>query len=118
MHKILFIGTWLALAAAAFSQPKIVYSNSLPAGLRSVNKGGDVECIFENKSKDFIHISWINGEGNIATGNEYLAPGNKGQQGKTKTGYVHVIRTLDAKIIGYFTFDKPGKVEVTIDPPK
>ena len=106
------------LGSIAFGQPQIVYTNSLPSGLKSVNKGGDVECIFINKSKDYVHVSWINDKGDFCAGNEYLAPGNKGQQGKTKTGYVHVLRTLDSKILGYFTFEKPGKVEVVIEPPK
>jgi len=57
-------------------------------------------------------------KGDFLSGNEYLAPGNKGHQGKTSTGYVHVLRTLDSKILGYFTFQKPGKVEVVIKPPK
>jgi len=118
MNKNITIFIWFSLVSLTYAQPQIIYTNALPAGLKSVNKGGDVQCIFENKSEDYIHISWINGEGNIGTGKEYLAPGNKGQQGKTKTGYVHVIMTLDAKILGYFTFERPGKVEVTIDPPK
>ena len=119
--KYLFIFSFASafiLGSIAFSQPQIVYTNALPVGLKSVNKGGEVECIFENKSKEYINVSWINDRGDFLSGNEYLAPGNKGHQGKTSTGYVHVLRTLDSKILGYFTFQKPGKVEVVIKPPK
>ena len=119
--KYLFIVSFASAfiwGSIAFGQPQIVYTNALPIGLKSVNKGGEVECIFENKSKEYINVSWINDRGDFLSGNEYLAPGNKGHQGKTSTGCVHVLRTLDSKILGYFTFEKPGKVEVVIKPPK
>ena len=119
--KYLFIVSFTSVfiwGSIAFGQAQIVYTNALPSGLKSVNKGGGVECIFENKSKEYINVSWINYKGDFCSGNEYLAPGNKGQQGKTGTGCVHVFRTLDSKILGYFTFEKPGKVEVVIKPPK
>jgi hypothetical protein len=127
MNKILLVSTWLALTATAFSQPKIVYTDKLPSGLKSVKKEGEVEVVFKNNSQEFITVAWVRSNGDILigtsqiaenrTGIQYVAPGNKGVSGKSSVGYAHVIMAATGKILGYFVFENAGKFEVGIEPP-
>lgn len=128
MNKILFVSTWLALTTVAFSQPKIVYTDKLPSGLKSVKKEGEVEVVFKNNSQEFITVAWVDSNGDILfgtteiaenrTGLQYIAPGNSGVSGKSAVGYAHVIMTVTGKVLGYFTFEQAGKYEVVIEPKK
>jgi hypothetical protein len=127
MNKILLVFIWLTLTAAAFSQPKIVYTDKLPSGLKSVKKEGEVEVVFKNNSQEYITVAWVRSNGDILVGNtqiaenrtgiQYIAPGNKGVSGKSSVGYAHVIMTATGKILGYFVFESAGKYEVGIEPP-
>ena len=119
MNKLILLSAWLALTAVGFSQTKIVYTDKLPSGLKSVDKEGEVEVVFKNKSQDFITVFWVDSNGDILVGStQYIAPGNRGYSGKTAVGRAHVIMTITGKILGYLVFEDAGKFELVIEPTK
>lgn len=121
MNKLILLSAWLAFTTVGFSQTKIVYTDKLPPGLKSVDKEGEVEVVFKNKCQDFIAVFWVDGNGDIligSTGVQYIAPGNKGWSGKTAVGRAHVIMTITGKILGYLVFEDAGKFELVIEPTK
>ena len=121
MNKLILLSAWLAFTAVGFSQTKIVYTDKLPSGLKSVDKEGEVEVVFKNKSQDFIAVFWVDSNGDIligSTGVQYFAPGNRGCSGKTFVGRAHVIMTITGKILGYLVFEDAGKFELVIEPTK
>ena len=121
MNKLILLSAWLAFTTVGFSQTKIVYTDKLPSGLKSVDKEGEVEVVFKNKSQDFIAVFWVDSNGDIligSTGVQYIAPGNRGCSGKTAVGRAHVIMTITGKILGYLVFEDAGKFELVIEPTK
>jgi hypothetical protein len=119
MNKLILLSAWLAFTAVGFSQTKIVYTDKLPSGLKSVDKEGEVEVVFKNKSQDFITVFWVDANGDIPIGStQYIAPGNRGCSGKTAVGRAHVIMTITGKILGYLVFEDAGKFELVIEPTK
>ena len=119
MNKLILLSAWLAFTTVGFSQTKIVYTDKLPSGLKSVDKEGEVEVVFKNKSQDFITVFWVDSNGDILIGStQYIAPGNRGYSGKTAVGRAHVIMTITGKILGYLVFEDAGKFELVIEPTK
>jgi len=119
MNKLILLSAWLAFTTVGFSQTKIVYTDKLPSGLKSVDKEGEVEVVFKNKSQDFITVFWVDSNGDISIGStQYIAPGNNGCSGKTAVGRAHVIMTITGKILGYLVFEDAGKFELVIEPTK